>query len=808
MKPKKKVVWLIRGLLVVILTISGAPPCSAVERAPQALSNSSAIKLSLQVERLEQYLSTLQAKLEANSTLPDLGQTLIFHHNSFKKLQQEIEDHFRKKEILLKKHFDGSDLELILARQNKARNQARQNFEQIYQGLNFLRQNDAVSVKLPVFLKKLRGFLSINHQHFDPEQLLVTTVNTPIPLKPHEMFFEELPHKPQPQDIEATYEIQFSTPIESLTEELQEDPQKLYQWVCNHISFQPGYGSKQGAELTLYHKTGNPWDQASLLISLLRKAGIPARYAYGWVQPTQEQLKSWLGVKTLTTAYQILDQAGIPREGNSLEHIWVKAYLAPQDSWVDLDPSFKQHSFERAIVKQEDRALLQNLLKFTETSERINTALVPIEYTSEQAVIIPRQINSLEETSGLKYTCRGQAYRLPAELRWKLNFNLAGNSHSFSLQKIACNPISIAYLPAEDIDSHLIGCFNEVVADLPAYLIKLQPYLILGKDLIKLGNPVKMGTPQQLMISWQLKDISHKVQHLLLAGMNAVWAANWGQLPSSLDLLKTGKISGVKERFNSYVNKTIRDEFYLTPLMKTALSYQIQNQRIGNLLAQYSSVYFAPGFSEGLVALAPQANFVFDLPLSFSCRGVQIDIQKDSFLLASQDGTSAGRTFVALKGALGSALEHQVLETNSLLQEQSVEAVSAIKLLSLAIDQNISVYSLDASNIAEFSELGDMSYPVRQDVVDAVRAGKTIIIPKHPLQLDDWKGISYIVVDRDSGNNAYLLTGGLGGGNTSGFRGTAGARSTIRIPYPKSTVGKIIMATLILIAAILIAVAL
>ena len=60
--------------------------------------------------------------------------------------------------------------------------------------------------------------------------------------------------------------------------------------VHDNIYWQPTQGSVQGAQDTLDKKAGNAMDTASLLIALLRAAGIPARYVYGSVEVPAEQM--------------------------------------------------------------------------------------------------------------------------------------------------------------------------------------------------------------------------------------------------------------------------------------------------------------------------------------------------------------------------------------------------------------------------------------------------------------------------------------------------------------------------------------
>jgi len=110
---------------------------------------------------------------------------------------------------------------------------------------------------------------------------------------------------------------------------------------------------------------GNAFDQASLLIALLRASDIPARYAQGVIEVEAEHFANWAGgFEDIDSAVALASSGGIPLAPLSsggttvkvqLEHVWVEAALdyAPSrgavnrepDTWVPLDPSFKQYEF-------------------------------------------------------------------------------------------------------------------------------------------------------------------------------------------------------------------------------------------------------------------------------------------------------------------------------------------------------------------------------------------------------------------------------------------------------------------------------
>lgn len=107
------------------------------------------------------------------------------------------------------------------------------------------------------------------------------------------------------------------TPDVQITEEIVDKAAELgtaramYEFVRDEIRFQAYYGSQKGSVETLRQGTGNDYDQASLLIALLRASSIPARYAEGQVEMTVEQATNWLAVDDGQVAGSILYTNGL-----------------------------------------------------------------------------------------------------------------------------------------------------------------------------------------------------------------------------------------------------------------------------------------------------------------------------------------------------------------------------------------------------------------------------------------------------------------------------------------------------------------
>ena len=161
------------------------------------------------------------------------------------------------------------------------------------------------------------------HKPLDVANLPVQAVNlSPRNLSPK---LDQLPVKPSAEDLQIAEPL--SENIENLVSQLENDPVKIYQWVKDNITYLPFYGSLKSAERCFRDRQGTDFDQAWLLVTMLRAARIPARLVYGRQGLTLAERPAWLGVKDIIQAGELLSQGGIPYRDNNIDRVWVKAYL-------------------------------------------------------------------------------------------------------------------------------------------------------------------------------------------------------------------------------------------------------------------------------------------------------------------------------------------------------------------------------------------------------------------------------------------------------------------------------------------------
>ncbi len=156
--------------------------------------------------------------------------------------------------------------------------------------------------------------------------------------------------------------------IAELARALKNNPDLIYEYVYNNIEYYPVWGVQKGALGALLDNQGTAFDQAALMVSLLRAAGYAdASYMKGRINLTAQQVRDWLGVDTSNACAVInyLGQGQVPigvvtgsAAGScpgstaslvsiSVDHVWVKVTIA--GSAYVFDPSFKSHTLKTPI---------------------------------------------------------------------------------------------------------------------------------------------------------------------------------------------------------------------------------------------------------------------------------------------------------------------------------------------------------------------------------------------------------------------------------------------------------------------------
>jgi len=174
---------------------------------------------------------------------------------------------------------------------------------------------------------------------------------------------------PTAGDLAHGIDTRLTPEMQAEVARLGNDPLATYNFVHDGFTPEPYYGSKKGSVGAFEERAGNDADLSSLLVALLRAAGVPARYEYGTVEISPEQAMAWAGTTDPRVAADVLVSSGIPAikmmvgtrvDAVRVEHVWVRALVpysnyrgldrpGSRKAWVRLDPTLKRARLREAL---------------------------------------------------------------------------------------------------------------------------------------------------------------------------------------------------------------------------------------------------------------------------------------------------------------------------------------------------------------------------------------------------------------------------------------------------------------------------
>lgn len=139
--------------------------------------------------------------------------------------------------------------------------------------------------------------------------------------------------------------------------------QNVYEYVYMNIETEFRYGLSKGGFGALLDQSGTPFDQANLMVELLREAGVSASYKAGTITLSSNQFSRWSGFYTTlnestqattvlkSAACQFLADGGIPASCSGSTNL---TNITLSTAWVSsggklYNPSYKTHELKAGL---------------------------------------------------------------------------------------------------------------------------------------------------------------------------------------------------------------------------------------------------------------------------------------------------------------------------------------------------------------------------------------------------------------------------------------------------------------------------
>jgi RHS repeat-associated protein len=557
-----------------------------------------------------------------------------------------------------------------------------------------------------------------------------------------------------------------SPEIEELARALRYDPKLIYDYVHNYIDYVPYYGSLKGATLTYLDGSGNDFDQASLMIALLRASGYTAQYVFGMMGKWGDDYANWLGVdQNKNSITNVLASGGIPvfdllDDGTGfIYRVWVEANINGVD--YVFDPAYKYYEYKSKIdigqatsysqselistattgadigsdyVRNLNEANLRNKLA-TYSSNLVNSIHSQYPNHEVKEIIGGRSIiqtNLTEYSTSLPLTTPLYEWdEIPPEYTAKLRIQHVGIDSTINIHDLSGKRLTITYAGS---DHH--------------------PELLLDGELIAAGTATTLGSKYNLTIT-----------------INHPYAANDGTYgdQNSIYEPESGRtyaiIYGFGESSGTFLQKRqlLLDTYLVQGLPNTSeavlgetlnimgLSWLKEFFTVDKLLSWIAETVTIQHHAIGLVA--QEAGYYIDVKMWYC-----------SIISKHNNDIDPLAHFKELT-LIGSSLEHGILEQ---LMGSNNPGVSTIKLFQIANATGRKVYRVDSSNFTTIEpQLQNYSQADLNDFQAKVNNGYTLILPDNgQLVLGQWKGKGYIskYFSEAGGHMEMAIGGGYYGG--------------------------------------------
>ncbi|MBL0038830.1 MAG: hypothetical protein IPP36_09895, partial [Nitrosomonadales bacterium] len=485
------------------------------------------------------------------------------------------------------------------------------------------------------------------------------------------------------------------------------------------------------------------------------------------------------------------------------------------NTWIPMDASYKQYTYTQGMdIKGQIPLDAQALITQAQTGatvdpsgwvQNINGTAIQTALTTYQTqvqdyinaqkatatvgdvlgtkTIIPQNNSILMGT--LPYTTiatGGKFTTLPTQVRHQFQYNLYASaldratdtpifSFQQSLPNIAGKKITLSFAPATQADTDLIASTlpkphadgtpilpSELPTSLPGYLIHLTAELRLDGQIVASGGTFTMG--DELVASeglfdpargWDFADDTSPIAGEYIATHLDLQGISTAQLQSLKDRLASTQAKLTSAQYAGITKEETSGDI----LYSAALSYFAANQAASQIAQRAAGIveYRRPSFGNFLTSA--KTSYWFGIPKNVSFPGLMMDINRYASILVAKDNSSVVG-YMLQSGMRESAYEHLIPEKlfTDPLDPNRPQGVSAVKALALAASQGQKIYTLNKTNQPQHQTLLTqitIDAGARQEIQNALAAGKEVTVHQAPITQSGWTGSGYIITDPDTG---------------------------------------------------------
>lgn len=626
--------------------------------------------------------------------------------------------------------------------------------------------------------------------------------------------------------LKESIDTKFTESVSSKAEELGSNPLDIFNYVRNNIQFQPYYGSKKGATGTLEQYSGNDFDQSSLLIALLRKNNIPARYVVGQVVIKADDAKAWLGTDNATSAASTLLSAGIPCAYEQdkyviVNHVWVEAYCdtnnyrglgedSGEKRWVSFDPSFKKIEKSESISVVDtfdvDTSAFEDFgvgidrrvpsSDSAETNVYVDDVEEVIEYFSSDVKnnfdpMLLEGKNSVDVFGGYKIINENLEIlpsSIPNEIL-KINrrvdelsnsdrdfFSISvesdskmsgANQFKYAAVELYNKSITISWIIADEQSKINANAYGGMY-NAPAYLINVKPIISVDGETVLEGNSIKLGTGKEYKMSLQYADNGNQEYMKDIIRYNTLFAGGYYTVGLNHGIISQSELEKISKEVDEISNSNISVDELLTEgvagnLLDGVIKMYFAEQDTYNLmLSQEYDVRDTKFLSFGMSGFSPYVGGYGNTITQVTLNGMMMDIDTDYHSSISRVNNVAREEQYELMRGYISS----TLEHTILQQFTNKAAVSTVEILTECNARGITIYTINKNNLSTILPKLKLDSYIVDTIKTSIQSGKEITIPSENIKYGDWIGTGWIIRDIETNSQGFMLSSGYAGGST------------------------------------------
>jgi len=566
--------------------------------------------------------------------------------------------------------------------------------------------------------------------------------------------------------------------IAELARALRNDVDLIYEHVRNNIEYVPLWGIKKGAFGAILDNQGTAFDQAALMVELLRESGYTASYVKGRINLTAAQVTEWLGIDTtnICAVGSLLSNGRIPvaalyasAAGScpsappplasvSVEHVWVKVDIG--GNYYYFDPSYKPHTlktginlvaatgynaasylsaatagatstadyvqnFNRTNVRNNLTTYANNLASYL----RSNVPAGALDDAIGGMAINPHTGGNLRQTT-LPYQDTGVALTewtdISNSYKPTLRIRYQGIDATYTSDAIYGRRLSISYNGAN------------------------QPVLRLDGVVTATGTAITPGTPGNVQFdiahgAYGASGVNQSFAQQILSGGTFVIGNAWG--PVGRGAIERHRVRLENARANG-VADTAEETLGSTLAMLSS-----------NWIAQTNQSYY---ITDRLARTNTLAHH--QVGIAGYTTAPYVDLPGNVVSVINQDGNRAKEQ----AAFISSTMQSSILESTAVQQTTGVSAVSTAKLIDMAVQGGDKIFDATAANYASAVQPNLVACTGWLPTLSSeIGAGRRLILPARcNLTEGSWTGGGYysIVTGSSSSSMGAIISGGLAGG--------------------------------------------